>query len=152
MFMNLEEKLQADLLESMKAGNKEKTEALRAVKAEITKERTKEDFSGELTDNDILKIMQKMCKEREESAEIYQKNGRDDLANVELSEKKYISSYLPKQATEKEVEAVVKSVICEIGANSMKDMGRVIKAVSYELGSRPNGKTISEIVKRNLNK
>ena len=150
--MNLEEKLQADLLESMKAGNKEKTEALRAVKAEITKERTKEDFSGELTDNDILKIMQKMCKEREESAEIYHKNGRDDLANVELSEKKYISAYLPKQATEQEVEAVVKSVICEIGANSMKDMGKVIKAVSSELGSRSNGKTISEIVKRNLNK
>lgn len=150
--MNLEEKLQADLLESIKAVNKEKTEALRAVKAEITKERTKEDFSGELTDNDILKIMQKMCKEREESAEIYQKNGRDDLANVELSEKKYISAYLPKQATEQEVEAVVKSVICEIGANSMKDMGKVIKAVSSELGSRSNGKTISEIVKRNLNK
>lgn len=150
--MSLEEKLQADLYEAMKAQDDERTAALRAVKAEILKAKTAPGFSGTLTDNDIIKIMQKMCKEREESAEIYNSNDRSDLAEVELSEKKIISAYLPKQASEAEVEAIVKSIICELGANSIKDMGKVMNAAKAELGGRSDGKTISDIVKRNLNK
>lgn len=150
--MSLEEKLQADLYEAMKAQDDERTAALRAVKAEILKAKTAPGFGGTLTDSDIIKIMQKMCKEREESAEIYNSNNRSDLADVELNEKKIISAYLPKQASEAEVESVVKSIICELGASSIKDMGKVMNAVKAELGGRSDGKTISEIVKRNLNK
>lgn len=149
--MNLEEIVQADLLESIKAKENEKTEALRAIKTEITKAKTAPGFSGTLNDADVQKIMQKMCKERDESAEIYKNNGREDLANKELTEKKYISDYLPKQASEKEVEAIVKSIICELGAKSMKDMGKVMKIASDELGCKSDGKTISGIVKKCLN-
>lgn len=149
--MNLEELIQADLVESMKSKDEEKTKALRAIKAEISKAKTAPGFSGELTDDSIIKIMQKMCKEREESAEIYNSNNREDLANIELNEKKYISAYLPKQASEKEVEAIVKSIICELGATSMKDMGKVMKNATNELGNRSDGKTIGEIARRLLN-
>lgn len=150
--MNLEELIQSDLVEAMKSEDKEKTEALRAIKNEILKAKTAPGFDANKFGNDqIEKIMQKMCKERDESAEIYNANGREDLANKELTEKKYISNYLPKQATEKEVEAVVKSIICEIGAKSMKDMGKVMKIATDELGSKSDGKTISTIVKRCLN-
>lgn len=151
--MGLEEKIQNDLIIATKEKNTVKVDTLRLVKTEIMKAKTAPGFKeDEFNDNAVLKIMQKMCKEREETAEIYLANGREDLANKELDEKNIISNYLPKQASEKEVEAIVKSVICEIGATSMKDMGRVIKTVSSELGSRSDGKTISEIVKRNLNK
>lgn len=149
--MKLEELIQNDLVSATKEKDMEKVETLRLVKSEIMKARTASGFDeSKFDDNAIQKIMQKMCKEREETAEVYANNGREDLANKELAEKKIISCYLPKQASEKEVEAIVKSVICELGANSMKDMGKVIKAVSTELGSRSDGKTISEIVKRNL--
>ena len=151
--MSLEEIIQNDLLNATKEKDTSKVDALRLVKSEIMKARTAPGFDeSKFNDDAVMKILQKMCKEREESSEIYKSNNREDLAEKELSEKKIISNYLPRQASEKEVEAVVKSVICELGAKSMKDMGRLIKIVSTELGSRSDGKTISEIVKRNLNK
>lgn len=149
--ITLEEKIQNDLLSATKDKNIEKVETLRLVKTEIQKERTKPGFNAEnFSDASVEQILQKMCKERSETADIYAANGREDLANKELSEKRIISEYLPKQAGEKEVEAIVKSIICELGASSIKDMGRVMKVASAELGSRSDGKTISTIVKNLL--
>ena len=151
--MSLEELIQNDLVTATKEKDTVKVDTLRLVKSEILKARTAPGFDeSKFNDDAVMKILQKMCKEREESAEIYKTNNREELAEKELSEKNIISGYLPKQASEKEVEAIVKSVICELGVKSMKDMGKVIKIVSNELGSRSDGKTISEIVKRNLNK
>lgn len=151
--MKLEELIQSDLLAATKEKNTVKVETLRLVKTEIMKAKTAPGFKeDEFNDDSVLKIMQKMCKEREETAEIYFANGREDLANKELSEKNIISEYLPKQATNEEVEAIVKSIICEVGASSIKDMGKVMKLATAELGSRSDGKTISTIVKECLNK
>ena len=151
--MSLEELIQNDLVTATKEKDTVKVDTLRLVKSEILKARTAPGFDeSKFNDDAVMKILQKMCKEREESAEIYKTNNREELAEKELSEKNIISGYLPKQASEKEVEAIVKSVICELGVKSMKDMGKVIKIVSNELGIRSDGKTISEIVKRNLNK
>ena len=128
-----------------------KVDTLRLVKSEIMKAKTAPGFdASKFDDTAVQKIMQKMCKEREETAEVYSTNGREDLANKELSEKKIISDYLPKQATVDEVKQIVLRVISETGASSMKDMGMVIKQVSAELGSRSDGKTISTIVKECL--
>lgn len=151
--MKLEELIQSDLLAATKEKNTVKVETLRLVKTEIMKAKTAPGFKeDEFNDDSVLKIMQKMCKEREETAEIYLANGREDLANKELGEKNIISEYLPKQATNEEVEAIVKSIICEVGANSIKDMGKVMKLATAELGSRSDGKTISTIVKNCLSK
>lgn len=151
--MKLEELIQSDLLSATKEKNTVKVETLRLVKTEIMKAKTAPGFKeDEFNDDSVLKIMQKMCKEREETAEIYLANGREDLANKELGEKNIISEYLPKQATNEEVEAIVKSIICEVGANSIKDMGKVMKLATAELGSRSDGKTISTIVKNCLSK
>lgn len=150
--MNLEELIQADLVKATKEKDTVKVETLRLVKTEISKEKTKPGFDANKFGNEeVEKIMQKMCKEREETSEIYLANGRNDLAEKELAEKKIISEYLPKQATSEEVESIVKSIICEVGAKSIKDMGKVMKLATAELGSRSDGKTISEIVKKNLN-
>ena len=151
--MSLEELIQNDLVKATKEKDTVKVDTLRLVKSEIMKARTAPGFNeSEFNDVAVQKIMQKMCKEREETAEVYAKNGREDLANKELGEKKIISDYLPKQATVDEVKQIVSRVISETGASSMKDMGMVIKKVSAELGSRSDGKTISTIVKECLNK
>lgn len=149
--MSLEELIQNDLVNATKEKDTVKVDTLRLVKSEIMKAKTAPGFdASKFDDTAVQKIMQKMCKEREETAEVYSTNGREDLANKELSEKKIISDYLPKQATVDEVKQIVLRVISETGASSMKDMGMVIKQVSAELGSRSDGKTISTIVKECL--
>lgn len=151
--MSLEELIQNDLVNATKEKDTVKVDTLRLVKSEIMKAKTSPGFdASKFDDTAVQKIMQKMCKEREETAEIYLANGRNDLANKELDEKKIISEYLPKQATKEEVESIVKSIICEVGATSIKDMGKVMKLATSELGSRSDGKTISTIVKECLNK
>lgn len=148
--MGLEERIQNDLLTATKEKNTGKVEALRLVKSEILKAKTAPGFNGVLTDPDVEKIMQKMCKEREDSASIYKDANRQDLVDKELAEIRVISEYLPKQADISEVTEAVKKAIAELGATTMKDMGPVIKKVSSELGSRSDGKTISGIVRELL--
>lgn len=146
--MTLEERIQNELLSATKEKNTQKVETLRLVKTEIQKARTAPGFDAEkFNDAAVEAILQKMCKERTETAEIYTANGREDLANKELAEKNIISEYLPKQATEKEVIEIVSDIIAETGATSMKDMGKVMKLATAKLGSRSDGKTISTIVK-----
>ena len=151
--MNLEELIQNDLVKAAKEKDALKLSTLRLVKTEIQKVKTAPGFdASKFDDNAVKGIMRDMCKERDKTSEIAMQNGRVEFAEKELAEKKIISDYLPKQATEKEVEAIVRSVICELGASSMKDMGKVMNAVKSELGDKSDGKTISTIVKNCLNK
>lgn len=150
--MTLEELIQKDLVTAAKEKDSLKLSTLRLIKTEIQKVKTAPGFdASKFDDNAVKDIMRLMCKERDKTAEIAMQNGREEFAENELAEKKIISNYLPKQATEKEVEAIVRSVICELGASSMKDMGKVMNAVKSELGDKSDGKTISTIVKNCLN-
>ena len=151
--MALEEVIQRDLIAAMKEKDDLKISTLKLIKTEILNAKKAPGFDASKFDNNAVKdIMRLMCKERDKTAEIAMQNGREEFAEKELAEKKIISNYLPKQATEKEVEAIVRSVICELGASSMKDMGKVMTAAKTELGDKSDGKTISTIVKNCLEK
>ena len=148
--MTLEEIIQNNLMTAMKAKDEVQTNTLRSVKTTIMEKRTAPGFKGELSDGDIIKIMQKMVKEREEVAEVYNSNHRQELADKELAEAEIIKEYLPKQMDEVEVEKIIKQVISDINASSIKDMGKVMGAATKQLNGQADGKTISGIVKRLL--
>lgn len=151
--MSLEELIQKDLITAAKEKDTLKLSTLRLVKTEIQKARTAEKFdASKFDDESVMNIMRDMCKERTKTAEIAMQNGRNEFAKKELDEKDIISEYLPKQATVQEVEAIVKSIICELGATSMKDMGKVINVAKAEIGKKSDGKTISDVVKSFLMK
>lgn len=151
--MRLEEIIQQDLITAMKEKDELKVSTLKLIKTEILNAKKAPGFDESKFDDDAVKnIMRDMCKERDKTSEIAMSNGRAEFAEKELAEKKIISNYLPKQATEEEVEAIVKSIICELGASSMKDMGKVMTAAKTELGDKSDGKTISTIVKNCLEK
>lgn len=141
-------------MSAMKEKNETKLTALRAVKTAIMQTKTSSTFKGDrdsvLPDADVVKLMQKMVKEREEAAEIYTKNGRNELAEKEINEANIIKSYLPQPLTIEEVEVLVTDAIKETGASSMKDMGKVISVVNAKANGRTDGKTISTIVKKML--
>ena len=151
MKMALEEVIQRDLIAAMKEKDDLKINTLKLIKTEILNAKKSPGFDeSKFDDNAVKNIMRDMCNERDKTSEIAMSGGRTEFAEKELAEKKIISNYLPKQATEKEVEAVVKSIICELGASSMKDMGKVMNAAKSELGDKSDGKTISTIVKKIL--
>lgn len=151
--MRLEEIIQQDLITAMKEKDELKVSTLKLIKTEILNAKKAPGFDESKFDDDAVKnIMRDMCKERDKTSEIAMSNGRAEFAEKELAEKKIISNYLPKQATEEEVEAIVKSIICELGASSMKDMGKVMTVAKTELGDKSDGKTISTIVKNCLEK
>lgn len=133
----------------MKAKDADKLRALRAIKAEILLAKT--DGSGDVLDEAReLKIIQKMVKSRQESLDIYTKEGREDLAAKEKSEIEHIQAYLPEQLSTEEIAARVDVIIEQTGASSMKDMGKVMGMAQKELGGRADGKTIAELVKNRL--
>jgi uncharacterized protein YqeY len=134
---------------AMKEKNQAKLAAVRAIKAEILKEQT----SGkgtEVTDADVLKLIQKMIKQRTDSIAIYQQQGRQDLVDEENAQLEYIKCYLPKQLSEAEVEEIIAKVVAETGATSIKDMGKVMGAANKALAGQSDGRTISTIVKKLL--
>jgi len=135
----------------MKEKNQNKLAAVRAIKSEILKEQTS-GKGGQVTDADVLKIVAKMAKSRQESIDIYKSQGRQDLVDEETAQLEVIKSYLPKQLSEAEIEAVVNRIVAETGAASIKDMGKVMKAANAELAGKADGKVISEKVKAALNK
>lgn len=150
----MENRIQTDIRLAMKAKDDVVLTTLRDVKTAIMQYKTSSNFKGDrdsnLPDSEVIKIMQKLAKERRETAEVYKNAGREELANKELAEADVIEKYLPKAMTEAEVEELVKVAITEIGATSMKEMGLVIKNVSAKANGRTDGKTISSIVKRLL--
>ena len=140
-------------MEDLKAAMKNKDEAakrgIRAIKAAILLAKT--DGSGEaMNEEKEIKILQKLVKQRKDSLEIYEKQGREDLAIVEREEIEVIERYLPKQLNEAELEVILKKIIETTGAIGMKDMGNVMGAATKELAGKADGKLISQVVRRLL--
>ncbi|MEJ2112910.1 MAG: GatB/YqeY domain-containing protein [Flavobacteriaceae bacterium] len=146
--------LQQKIMTAMKAAMKEKDQialtALRAVKSAILLAQTETGAKAELTEEQELNILQKQVKQRKDSAAIYIDQGREDLAAPELAEAEIIGQFLPEAVSEEEIEKIVNATIERIGAQGMKDMGKVMGIVSKELAGKADGKTISTIVKNKL--
>ncbi len=134
----------------MLAKDKVRLEALRGVKKEFLEAKTAKGASDELSDETATSILQKMVKQRKDSAEIYTTQGRADLAKDELAQLEVIQEFLPAQLSAEELEAVIKNIISETGAASMKDMGKVMGATTKQLAGKAEGRTISEMVKKLL--
>ena len=150
----MEKKIQSDIMNAMKSKDEITLKTLRGVKTAIMQYKTSSTFKGDrdaiLPDGEVIKIMQKLAKERKETAEVYKNAGRIELAEQEMAEANIIEKYLPQAMSESEVEELVKASIAELGATSMKEMGLVIKDVNAKANGRTDGKTISTIVKRLL--
>ncbi len=147
--MNLEQKVMEQLKVAMKLKDKTALEALRAIKSAILLEKTK-GGNRELTTTDEMKLLQKMVKQRRESAEIFQRQNRDDMAKSELAQVSVIERFLPKQMEHSEIVAVVEGIIEQTGATSMKDMGKVMTIANKEMTGKADGKLIAQIVKEKL--
>ena len=143
--MALEQQIQKDIMEAMKAHNTVRTNAVRAIKSEILLAKTS-GAGAEITDGDVIKLIQKLIKQRKESAAMYAQGGRQDLADNELAEAAEMEGYLPKQLSEAEVEEIVKGIIAETGASSMADMGKVMGLATKKLAGQADGRTVSSIV------
>jgi uncharacterized protein YqeY len=145
---DLLKKLQEEMKAAMKSGDKEKLSTVRMLISEIKKVQI--DQKKELTDEEIIQILQRYAKQRKESIKQYKEAGREDLAEKEERELKIVQEFLPKQLSEEEIKKIVEEVINETGASSMKDMGRVMKAVMEKVKGRAEGSVVSSIVKEKL--
>jgi uncharacterized protein len=146
--MGLQQKVMEQMKVAMKAKDTVALESLRAIKSALLLSQTS--GKGELSQEDEILLVQKLVKQRKESAAIFQQQGREDLAQPELDQVAVIEQFLPEQLTEEEIEGVVVQTIAIMGAEGMKDMGKVMGQVSKELAGRADGKTISAIVKAKL--
>ena len=142
--MSLFEKIQIDMYESMKSGKKNKSATLRTVLAKLKDKKI--DKQDELSDNDEIKVLQMLVKQRKESIELYQKGGRSDLANLEKNEMEILKNYLPKMMDENEIKNIVKTVIDEVGATSMADMGKIMPEVITRGKGLIDGKSAQKFV------
>lgn len=147
--MKYSNQISDDIKQAMRDKQKDKLEALRAVKTAFTLARTSKSAGDELSDEDEVKIMQKLFKQRKESAEIYREQNRVELAEKEELEMAFIDAYLPAQLSEEEVRREVEKIIADTGASSMADMGKVMGLSTKKMAGRADGKVISGIV-RNL--
>jgi len=150
--MSLEEKINSELKTSMLAKDEKSTRSLRAIKAAILLAKTSEGASGDLKEDDEIKLLQKMVKQRKDSLEIYEQQKREDLAQKEREEIEVIEKYLPKQMSGDELREELKKVITETGASSPADMGKVMGVATKKLAGKADGKTISATVKELLSK
>jgi uncharacterized protein len=145
--MQLEQQVMTEMKEAMKAKNEGVLRALRAIKAEIIKAKTEPGAGGEIDEATEQKFLQKMMKQRRDSLEIFEKQGREDLAIKEKEEMAVIEKFLPKQLDEAELKEIVKKIIAETGASNPADMGKVMGVASKQLAGKADGKAISSIVK-----
>jgi len=148
--MSLEQKIMGELKTAMLAKDEKALRSLRAIKAAILLAKTSEGASGELKEEDEIKILQKLVKQRKDSLEIYQQQNRPDLAQKEQEELDVIEKFLPKQLSGEELKTIIQSIITETGASTPADMGKVMGAASKKLAGQADGKTISAIVKELL--
>lgn len=144
------DQISTDIKEAMKARDKVRLETLRNIKKYFLEAKTAPGANDELSDDAALKILQRLAKQGKESAATFTTQGRQDLADDELAQVAVIESYLPQPLSEAEIEASVKAIIAEVGATSMKEMGRVMGIASKQMAGRAEGGTISAIVKRLL--
>ena len=150
--MSLEQKVMADLKTAMLAKDEKTVRSLRAIKAAILLAKTSEGAAGELKEEDEIKMLQKMVKQRKDSLEIYEQQNRADLAGKEREEIEVIEKFLPKQMSAEELQLEIKKIIAETGAASPADMGKVMGAATKKLAGKADGKTISSVVKELLSK
>jgi len=148
--MNLQERIDADIKAAMLAREKDKLNALRAIKSAILLELTKEGGGSGLDEAAGMKILQKLHKQRAEAAAIYNQQGRADLAGEEEAQAKVIEAYLPQRMSEAEVEAAVRAIIASTGAAGMKDMGRVMGEANKQLAGKADGSAVAAVVKKAL--
>jgi len=148
--MALFDQISEDIKSAMKARDKVRLETLRNIKKVFLEAKTAPGANDTLTDADALKIISKLAKQGKETATTYTQAGRQDLADAELAQVVVLESYLPKQLSQEEIEAEVKKIIAEVGATSMKEMGKVMGTASKQLAGKADGRVISEIVKKLL--
>jgi hypothetical protein len=148
--MSLEQKIMGDLKTAMLAKNEKALRSLRAIKAAILLAKTSEGAGGELKEDDEIKLLQKLVKQRKDSLEIFQQQNRTDLAQKEQEEIEIIEKFLPKQLSADELKSEVAAIISEVGAFSPADMGKVMGAATKKLAGKADGKTISALVKELL--
>lgn len=145
--MSLQTKVMDALKEAMKAKDTIALESLRAIKSAILLAKTEAGAAAELAEEEELKLLQKLVKQRKDSAALYAQQGRNDLAEPELAQVAVIEKFLPKQLSEAEVTEAVKAIIAEVGATSAKDIGKVMGVATKQLAGKTDGKVISAIVK-----
>ncbi|MBK5719633.1 GatB/YqeY domain-containing protein [Dysgonomonas sp. Marseille-P4677] len=150
--MNLFDKVSEDIKDAMRAKDKVKLEALRGMKKEFIEAKTAKGANDELSDEAAIQILQKMAKQRRDSAEIYTGQNRPDLAEKELAELAVIETYLPKQLSQDELDVKIADIIAQVGASSPADMGKVMGVATKALAGLAAGKAISETVKKLLSK
>jgi len=144
--MSLEDRIQKDMVQAMKAKDSDRLRTLRAIKSEILLEKTT-GKDVQIDEAQEVRILQKMVKSRQESLEIYEKENRDDLAKKEKIEIEHLRKYLPEPLSEEEIKSQVKAIIDRVGASSMADMGKVMGMAQKEMGGKADGKTLAGIVK-----
>ena len=145
--MSLQSQVMTELKAAMKAKDSVALESLRAIKSAILLAQTESGGGGELSEEAEIKLLQKLVKQRKDSAALFTDQGRADLAEPELAQAAVIEKFLPEQLSEEEITAVVQATIEKVGASGMQDMGKVMGMVSKELAGKADGKTISGIVK-----
>ena len=148
--MSLEQNVMINLKTAMLAKDEKSLRSLRAIKSAIIIAKTAEGANGEIKEEDEIKLLQKLVKQRKDSLEIYEKQNREDLAQKEREEIAVIEKFLPKQLSEEELKELIKKIVVEIGASSPADMGKVMGAANKQLSGKADGKTISGIVKELL--
>lgn len=147
--MSLEKDVMTAMKEAMKAKDQTALAALRAVKSEILLAKTSGD-SGELSSDDEIKLVQKLVKQRKDSARIFSEQNREDLSESELAQAAVLEQFLPEQLSEEEIAKVVADIVTKTGAVGMKDMGKVMGMANQQLAGKADGRTISTIVKAQL--
>jgi uncharacterized protein YqeY len=148
--MSLKQQIDSDIKQAMLAKNKEALEALRSIKSMILLAESEKGGTGDITSETENKLLMKAAKQRKESADIFRKEGREDLANQEIFQLNIITGYLPKQLSEDEVKAELQRIIVLVGAQGPKDMGKVMGTATKQLAGKADGKLISEWVKKLL--
>ncbi|WDF56825.1 GatB/YqeY domain-containing protein [Mucilaginibacter sp. KACC 22063] len=148
--MSLSTQINEDIKKAMLARDEKSLRGLRAIKSALLLAKTEKGASEEISEETEVKVLQKLVKQRKESADIYKTQNRDDLYQIEIEEQQIIESYLPKQMSRGEIETYLKDVITRTGATSVKDMGKVMGTANKELAGKADGKTISEVVKQLL--
>lgn len=148
--MKLEERINADIKSAMLAKEKEKLEALRAIKAAVLLLKTDKNFTGEIAEKDEIATLQRLVKQRKEAALMYKEQNREDLYNDEIFQVGIIEKYLPEQMSEDDIRIGLEKIIKETGASSAKDMGKVMGAAQKEFAGKADNKIVSQIVKELL--
>ena len=148
--MSLLKNLNDELKAAMKAKDKLKLEALRAIKSAVLLAQTSSGAGNALSEDDEIKLLQRLIKQRKDSAAIYKDQNRDDLAAPEEEQANVIAKFLPEQLSLHEIEKIVSSIILKISAEGMKDMGKVMGMATKEMAGKADGKTISDVVKKKL--